>query len=121
VRYSEIEKSQWPKFFSVLSKRAEGQQVELEIADPDFGDQIAEEWTHLEGIFYNEGEDILYIETSGFEHVVLSPLQTVLVEDQGTLQAVCVKDTRSRLQILLFREPLKLEAPSWLREVSTNI
>jgi hypothetical protein len=107
-----LEKENWRRFFDLISRTIQGQFVELEIAGPDFGDQVETDWALVEGLSYDEKSDILSILTSDVDHTISSPLEIVVMESGALLKMIGIKDEARHVQVVKFRAPLLLEARS---------
>jgi hypothetical protein len=108
MEYRTIEPRERKFYFDFISKRIEGNQVELEVAGLDIGDQIETEWTLVEGISYDPKLDTLHIHTQPNEYMVVKPQEVIAVEEGILVRSVCVRDRDGHLRIIHFREPLKL-------------
>lgn len=111
MHYKSVRKDLWEIFFDLVSKASQGQQVELEFASLEMGDQIIERWMWIDGIAYDRHKDSLSVVTDVLEHTVLSPREVVVWEEGMTIRSIGIKDADGNLQIIQFREPLLLEAP----------
>ena len=86
------------------------EQVEIEVAGLDLGDQIETEWVLLNGISYDPRDDLLTVFTEGVDHNIPRP-QTIRVDDGiDGLHSIEVTDADGHKQIVLLKEALKLPA-----------
>lgn len=105
-----LHKNNWQDFFDLVSKMAQGQRVELEIAALDIGDQIESEWSQVEGFSYEPDRNVLFINTTAVEHMVRNPLEIVVIERGAGIEMIGIKDDRDQTQVIRFRAPLMLES-----------
>jgi len=105
-----IKKEQWKEFFEFTSKMMRGQQFELEVAGMDIGDQIGEEWSNLEGLSYDPRNNILFIHTEKDDHPISDPVEVVASGEGTTTQSIAIKEANGNVQIVRFREPIKIDA-----------
>ncbi len=103
-----IQKNERSQYFNLVSKMTLGQQVEIEVAGLDVGDQIEENWTPLQGITYDSKDDILYVNSPEFEHSILKPEEIISVQDDSMVNAIYIKDKEGHVQSIKFRRPLML-------------
>jgi hypothetical protein len=106
-----IDKNQRKEFFDQLSKKMQNQQVEIEVAGLEIGDQIEEAWCQLQGVFYDPKKDMLTINAPDFEHSILKPQDVISLEEGNAIKAVVIKDANGEIQSLNFKAPLMIEAP----------
>ena len=106
-----IEKSERKTFFEIVSRLTEGQQVEIEVAGLDVGDQIEENWAQLLGLSFDSKDNTLYVDSPAFEHAIRNPSDIISVQDDQTISAIYIKDGEGHVQSLKFRNPLMLAAP----------
>ena len=104
-----LQKNKWRGFFDLVSKMVQGQQIELEVAGLDTGDQIEAEWSLVDGLTYEEESDVLFIHTADLEHMIRKPLEIIVGEKGAMIEMVSIKDEGQRVQIVRFRAPLLLE------------
>lgn len=108
VRYDVIQKSEWRRYFDFISRMAQGRYIEVEVAGPDIGDQITQEWSYLEGLSYEPRDDELHVHTRTIGQVILGPQIVVTSEDGIAINAITAKDRHGNIQIIHFRTPLLL-------------
>jgi len=106
--YRLIDRDNWQGFLDYLSHFVSGKQVEVEVASPQIGDQVIEEWARLDGISYDPKEDVLFIHTEEVDHPIYSPRELILAEDGASIKSISIKDEQGFLDIIQFREPLLL-------------
>jgi hypothetical protein len=107
-----LEKSEWSKYFDVVSTISVGMRAEIEIASLSLGDQIEAEWLPLLGIVYDPKDDAVEIIMEGVEHLIHKPREIYVDEGPAGLQSLLVVDADGAEHIVQLREPLMLPAPS---------
>ncbi|MGZ3745080.1 MAG: DUF5335 family protein [Pseudobdellovibrionaceae bacterium] len=106
--YEVIKKEDWVPYFNLLSKLARGRHIRLELIGSEIGDQIEEDWTLFEGLYFDMSDEILYVRTPLVEHSILYP-QNIMIQEDGLLRALGIRDADGQLQIIHFRDPILLE------------
>lgn len=110
MKYRLIQDQARASFFDLMSKVLDGAQMELEIASPDMGDQIEEEWASFKGLSYDPYVDVLYVHTSTIEHAISAPHFISVGDENGMIRSISMKDDGESVQIIKFREPLRLSS-----------
>ena len=110
MTYKLIERSDWVPFISSVSKLVHGQLAEVEIIGLDIGDQIEKDWTTIDGISYDDLEDVLYVHRQPFNYEIRNPEKMFSAEEGLVMKMLTIQDNQDHLQIIHFREPLRLEA-----------
>lgn len=111
-RYTAIQRDHWAPFLELFSRMLTGQNVELEIAGLDVGDQIEIEWTSFDGLSYSPREDKIYLHTPDETHDIEGPREMIAFADtDGSWSMLTVQDSNGQVQIIRFREPLMLMPP----------
>jgi hypothetical protein len=108
----QLDKSEWKDLCDRLTRILAGKRAEIEVASLAIGDQIQAEWLPLIGITYDPREDFLEIALDGIDHLIPRPRQLAIQEGAGGLASILVVDDDATRQIIRFREPLLLPAPS---------
>ena len=109
----QIDKSQWAPFFANLTEALIGKQAEIEVVSLDLGDQVEAEWASLIGITYDHKDDLIEIALDELDHMVRSPRQLFIDYGVGSaLVAIEIVDGDGSRQIVRFRDPFALPAPS---------
>lgn len=108
--YRELDKDVWENFFNFVSRYIHGLHLEVEVASLNIGDQIEKEWVLMEGLSYDPKDDVLYVHLAELNHAISEPVTLIVAEENGWLRSVSAKDKAGALHVLLFREPLLLEA-----------
>ena len=106
-----INKNERKIYFDLLQRLVQGQEVEIEVASLDVGDQIEKDWSLLQGITYDAKQDLIFVATEDFEHTIAKPEDIISVQDDRSINAVYVKDSDGHVQSIKFRQLLMLEAP----------
>jgi hypothetical protein len=103
--------SEWRPFFDrIANGLLLGKWAEVEVASPDFGDQIVAEWVPLLGVTYDSRDDLLDIALDRADHLVYHPKQIVVEENADGLLSIAVTAANGTRQIVRLKEPLKLPA-----------
>jgi hypothetical protein len=90
-----------------------GKQAEIEVASLDLGDQIEAEWSPLIGITYDHKDDLIEIALDDIDHLIRSPREVFVDYGVGgAIVAMEIVDSDGNRQIIKFRDPLVLPAPS---------
>lgn len=106
-----IGRSERKNFFDLVSRMVQGQQIEIEVAGLDVGDQIEEDWALLLGLSYDTKDEIIYVDTPAFEHSIFKPEEILSVQNDQVVSSIYIKDSVGHVQSLKFRTPLLLEQP----------
>ena len=110
---TEIDRSHWAPFLDTVTNSLIGKQAEIEVVSLDLGDQIESEWTSLIGITYDRKDDLIEIALDQLDHMVRSPRQLFVDYAVGDIvAAIEIVDGEGNRQIVKFRDPLALPAPS---------
>ena len=110
---AEIDRSRWGPYLDSLTNSLIGKQAEIEVVSLDLGDQIEAEWTSLIGITYDRKDDLIEIALDQLDHMVRSPRQLFVDYAVGDIvAAIEIVDGEGNRQIVKFRDPLALPAPS---------
>ena len=110
---AEIDRSRWGPYLDLLTNSLIGKQAEIEVVSLDLGDQIEAEWTSLIGITYDRKDDLIEIALDQLDHMVRSPRQLFVDYAVGDIvAAIEIVDGEGNRQIVKFRDPLALPAPS---------
>ena len=88
-----LEKSEWENYFSEWDKKyREGQlsrkEVQIEIVNPDIGDQVETHWQKLVGLAYDPKDDDFEIVAERHDHLIHKPTEIYVDEDNGDLKVV---------------------------------
>lgn len=106
----ELEKNEWPEYFTLMAEATMDKRAEIEIESPEIGDQIAAEWVALLGITYDPKDDILDVAVDGLDHIINRPRQIYVDEGPLGLARLEVIDPAGTRHIITLREPLMLAA-----------
>ena len=110
---TEIDRSRWAPFLDTVTNSLIGKRAEIEVVSLDLGDQIQAEWTPLIGITYDRKNDLIEIALDELDHMVRSPRQLFVDYAVGDIvAAIEIVDGEGNRQIVKFRDPLALPAPS---------
>jgi len=116
---TKLDPSIWKEYFDDFSKRSSTMLVEIEVASLDLGDQFLTEWVPLRGISYDPKDDILLISLGKqgtqevIEHLIRNPREVYVDQELIGINSIGVKDKDGRMEIVKFREVLKLPPASW--------
>jgi hypothetical protein len=103
-----VDRSEWQRAADLLSKAIYGQAARLEIASPQFGDQVEAEWAPLHGITYDPKDDIFEIQLEGLDHLVAHPRTFAIREQDGLADSLAVVDDEGAEHIVQLRQPIVL-------------
>jgi len=107
-----VPRSEWRAFFDRMSKGLLGKWAEVEVASLGLGDQIVAEWIPLLGITYDSKDDLLDVAFDRGNHLIRHPRDIAVEETLTGLASVAVIDEDGARQVVRFKEPLMLPAPS---------
>lgn len=106
----QLRRDHWQSYFDRLSRHLGGEQVQIETAGLELGNQINQEWVLLNGLTYDPKDDVFEVVTENIDHLIHHP-KDIYIEEAGTaLQSVEVIDADGHHQILRLREPMALGA-----------
>ena len=103
-----VPQTEWRTFFDRMSKALLGKWAEVEVADPDLGDQIIAEWIPMIGITYDSIDDLLDVALDRSNHLIRHPREIVVEEGSTGLKSVAVIDCDGARQIVKLKDPLML-------------
>jgi len=110
-----VPQPEWRPFFDRMSKALRpGNRAEIEVASPDFGDQILAEWIPMIGVTYDSHDDLLDVALDGTDHLVYHPKEIVVEEGAQGLVSFAVTTGDGTRQIVRLKDPLKLPASNSL-------
>lgn len=104
-----IHRENWGRFFDMVSRMTKGQWMQLEIMGNDIGDQIAREWTQLNGLSYDQPNDVVFIHFENLEHEIHAPKEVIALQN-GATKAILVKDQEGQTHLMHLRVPILIEA-----------
>jgi hypothetical protein len=109
-----LDKSKWRVFFDRMSRALlTGKRAEVEVAGVPLGDQIEAEWLPVLGVTYDPKSDVFQVILEGHvDHMIHGPKEVFIDEGKAGLESVLVIDRDGTEQIVKFRDPLMLPAPS---------
>jgi len=99
-------------YFDRISRTLGTQQVEIEVASLDLGDQIEATWTGLTNIAYDPKVDTMDVVGPTLDHRIHGPSAVYVQEDESGLHAVEVERRDGAKEIVKLSRPLALPAPS---------
>ncbi len=105
---TQLEQERWQAYFDHLSSVMGSQLAEVEVAALNIGDQIAAEWVPVSGITYDPKDDVLVVALEGAEHVVRSPREVSVDEDDSGIRAITVICAEQHRHIIRLKSPLAL-------------
>jgi uncharacterized protein DUF5335 len=103
-----LARAEWRSYCDRVSKQIAGRRVELDVASLDLGDHVEARWLPLLGIVFDSRSDVLEIALDGVGHSIVSPREVVLEETERGLVAIEIVAAGDTVEILRFREPLRL-------------
>ena len=106
------ERSEWKPLLDRLSKTLIGKRAEVEIAALPLGDQVVAEWLPLLGITYDHKDDLVEVAMDGLDHLIRSPREINLLQQDGLWSAVRIVDAEDLQHIITLKEPLMLPPPA---------
>jgi len=106
----QIERDDLNNYLDSFSTIMPAELVEIEVAALDIGDQIEAEWAPLSGITYDPKDDVVVvdIDDSAVEHMIRSPQEFTVDEDDNGIHSFSIRDSEGRLHIIKLKEPKAL-------------
>jgi Family of unknown function (DUF5335) len=104
----QLPKSEWRKYFDLMSSALLGRSAEIEVASLDLGDQIVAEWIPLLGITYDSKDDLLDVALDRSNHLLRHPKEILVDEGPAGLVSVAVIDEDGARHTVRLKEPLML-------------
>ena len=101
-----IPKEQWQAFCDELSHRLKHEDLKLEIAGLEVGDQIQEERGPIMGLTYEARRDEMFVLSPSLEHQIVAPVEVLLEEDGDLLRSVTVQDRAGVLHTIRLRRAI---------------
>jgi hypothetical protein len=108
----ELAKTDLEPYFDRVSKTLGIQNVEIEVASLDLGDQIEAEWTGLTSLAYDPKSDTLDVVGPTLDHRIRAPKAVHVQEGDDGLHAVNVERGDGVMEIIRLSRPLALPAPA---------
>lgn len=108
----ELAKTELEPYFDRVSKTLGTQNVEIEVAALDLGDQIQAEWTGLTSLSYDPKNDTLDVVGPTLDHRIHAPATVYVQETDDGLHAVDVERGDGVKEIIRLSRPLALPAPA---------
>ena len=110
---AQIDRSKWAPFLDAITTSLIGKQAEIEVVSLRLGDQIEAEWAPLIGITYDRKNDLIEIALEEMDHLIRSPRELFTDYAVGdVVAAIEIVDADGNRQIVKFKDPLALPAPS---------
>ena len=107
----QLQRNEWQPYFDRVSRTLGAQQVEIETAGLELGDQVNQDWTVISGLAYDPKDDVIEVLAGDLDHLIHHP-KGVYVEEAGAmLRSIDVLDADGNHQIVRLREPLGLPPP----------
>jgi hypothetical protein len=113
----ELPRERWRTYFDDFSRGLARTQATVEIDGPDLGAQVQAEGLLLNGITYDDRDDVLVIglspggPTESLEHLVSNPRRILVESSKGVLPATIeVEDAEGRQTLVRLRPALALPA-----------
>ncbi len=106
----QIERNDLKSYLDGFSTIMPTELVEIEVAALDIGDQIEAEWAPLSGITYDPKDDVVVvdIDDGAVEHMIRSPQEFIVDEDDNGIHSFSVRDADGRLHIIKLKAPKAL-------------
>ena len=108
----ELSRREWRRYCDQVSKALAGTRAELEVISLDLGDRIEAKWLPLVGIVYDPRSDVFEVALEGIGHSIPAPREVFAEETARGLVALEIIAADETRQIVRFREPLALAAPT---------
>lgn len=99
-----IDRSAWVEFFNDVSRNMQHHPVDVEVAGVDYGDQMEEQWALLDGLSFDEVEDVIFIHTETLDHAITSPLQVNVMSQGAVIECVSVRDKDGSVHLVHFHQ-----------------
>ncbi|NPA32213.1 MAG: hypothetical protein GXO04_01155 [Aquificae bacterium] len=104
-----LPKEQWEDYFNRLSKNLPAVEAQLEVVDPELGDQIEVEYSPLLGLSYDPKDDVFEIQfRETHEHLIYHPTEIYIYEEDGKITHIEIIDKEGTKQILRIKPALPL-------------
>ena len=115
MRFYQLPKERWEDFFDDLSASNGGRRpVDIEVAGPNVGDQIAAHNLSLNGMTYDRKSDTFYIysdgEGDGLDHAIYHPQEIWVDFAASGLSRIVVEEDGGQRQFVTIGHPLLLPA-----------
>jgi len=111
-----IERAHWQIYCETISRLLPVLDVEIEVASPELGHQIEQEWHPWIGISYDPEDDAfdVAVQSDGgmLEHMVRHPQDLFAEMDDANVRALRITDEDGVCHILRLRDGLALPAPA---------
>jgi hypothetical protein len=105
--------AEWRPFFDRMSKAlALGTRAEIEVASPDFGDQIMAEWVPMIGVTYDSKDDVLDVALDRVGHLMYHPKEIAVEEGADGVRSIAVTTAEGTRNVVRLKEPLELPRAS---------
>jgi uncharacterized protein DUF5335 len=104
-----LTRAEWRSYCDRVSRAVAGGRAELDVASLELGDRVEARWLPLLGVVFDARGDVLEIALDGVGHSIVSPREIVVEETQRGLVALEIVAADDSVEILRFREPLRLE------------
>jgi hypothetical protein len=105
-----LPKESWKSYFEALSKVLMGKRAEVEVASLELGDQVVGNWLPLLGITYDTRDDLVDVDLSGLNHLIMHPQQIEVSEDTDGIRNVAITAADGTIHVLKMKDPLRLPA-----------
>ncbi len=107
-----LETDELESYFDRISRTLGTQQVEIEVASLDMGDQIEAEWTGLTNLTYDPKSGALDVVGPTLDHRITDPAAVYVQEAEDGLHTLEVERRDGAKEIVKLSRPLALPAPS---------
>ncbi|MBX3022036.1 MAG: DUF5335 family protein [Bdellovibrionales bacterium] len=99
-----IQKGSWSEFFQDVSRNLQNHPIDVEVAGREFGDQFEEEGVRLDGVSFNEKDDLIFIHTDDLDHVINGPAEVNVTSQGSIIECVSVRDKDGNVHLVHFRQ-----------------
>jgi len=101
--------SEWRPFFDRMSKALrQGTRAEIEVASPEFGDQVMAEWMPMIGVTYDSNDDLLDVALERADHLVYHPTEIAVEEGADGVRSIAVTASDGTRNFVRLKDPLQL-------------
>jgi hypothetical protein len=103
-----LEKSEWESYFNEWDKKyREGlvpkREVQIEMVNPDLGDQVETFWQELVGLDYDPKNDIFEVAAERHDHLIHKPTEIYVDEENDDIKVVEVVQWDGTKHIISFK------------------
>ncbi len=104
-----LKKEDFKHYLDNFNKILPAEEVELEVAGLNIGDELSTDWTIMNSISYDPKSDEIIVDMSdNYQHTIHNPVELVIEEDDQGIHSFTVKCSHGHLHIIKFRTVLAL-------------